>query len=139
MGRLAAAAGALALAVGAAAGCSGGFGPEDSDAVVVYGDVTAAGDGPVVGADVDVTAFSGNCGSSIFSSVSARTDSTGRYETSVINFQSGFRRCVEVRADPPEGSGLGPGLVRVPDVPLNDDTVVDSLRVDLALDSVTTG
>lgn len=131
---------ALALVSATAVGCSGGFGVEDSDALVVYGQVTdSATASPVAGAEVSVTAFSGNCGSNIFSGVSTSTDSTGRYGTSVINFRSGLRRCVEVRAVPPNGIGLQSGLVRVPDVPLNDDAVVDSLQLEIALDSASGG
>ena len=128
---------AAALLAPTIAACSGGFGVEDSDALVVYGQITdSVTASPVDDAGISVTAFSGNCGSNIFSSVSTSTDSAGRYGTSVINFRSGFRRCVEVEAVPPDGSGLESGLVRVPDVPLNDDAVVDSLRLDLALDSL---
>lgn len=131
---------AVALASLTTVACSGGFGVEDSDALVVYGQVTdSATSRAVDGAEVGVTAFSGNCGSNIFSSVSTSTDSTGRYGTSVINFRSGFRRCVEVRAEPPNGAGLQSSLIRVPDVPLNDDAVVDSLRMDIALDSTSGG
>jgi len=101
--------------------------------------VTAAADGPVADAAINVTAFSGNCGSTIYSNISTRTDSTGAYRTSVINFRSGFRRCVEVQAVPPQGSGLESRLVQIPDVPLSDDAPVDSLRVDIALDSISGG
>ncbi len=132
-----AAAAAVALIAATAAACSGGFGVEDSDALVVHGQVTgSATAGPVGGAEVNITAFSRTCGSNIFSTVSASTDSAGRYGTSVINFRSGFRRCVEVQAVPPEGSGLQSELVQVPDVPLNDDAVVDSLQLNIALDSI---
>lgn len=134
------AAAATAVLIAATVACSGGFGVEDSDSLVIHGRLTdSATAGPVGGAEVNVTAFSGTCGSNIFSTVSASTDSTGRYGTSVINFRSGFRRCVEVQAVPPEGTGLQTGLVKVPDVPLNDDAVVDSLTVDIALDSISGG
>lgn len=133
-------AGVAAVIAATAAACSGGFGPEDSDALLVQGRVTdSATSTPVGGAEVDVTAFSGNCGSNIFSTVSTSTGSAGRYRSSVINFRSGFRRCVKVQAVPPEGSGLRSDLVRIPDVPLDDDTSLDSLRVDIALDSVSGG
>lgn len=134
---LAAAATALLIA---ATACSGGFGVEDSDSLVIHGRVTeSATAGPVGGAEVNVTAFSRTCGSNIFSTVSASTDSAGRYGTSVINFRTGFRRCVEVQAVPPEGSGLQSRLVSVPDVPLNDDAVVDSLQLNITLDSLSGG
>lgn len=134
-GGAAAAAGALLLSVAVAA-CSGGFGPEDSDAVAVHGRVTdAATADPVADAGVDVTAFSGNCGSRIFSTSSTRTDSAGAYSATVINFSTGFRRCVEVRAEPPEDAGLGPATVQVPNVRLSDSGV-DSLSVNVELDSL---
>lgn len=134
----AAAAGALLLALSVVA-CSGGFGPEDSDAVAVHGRVTdSATTDPVADAGVDVTAFSGNCGSTIFSTSSSRTDSAGEYSATVINFSTGFRRCVEVRAEPPEDSGLGPSTVQVPNVRITDSGV-DSLSVNVELDSLGSG
>lgn len=137
-GGSAVAGGALLLSVAVAA-CSGGFGPEDSDAVAVHGRVTdAATADPVADAGVDVTAFSGNCGSSIFSTSSTRTDSAGEYSTTVINFSTGFRRCVEVRAEPPEESGLGPATIQVPNVRVSDSGA-DSLSVDVQLDSLSSG
>lgn len=126
-----------ALLSAAAVACSGGFGPDDSNALTVHGRVTASATSePVADAGVDVTAFSGNCGSNIFSTSSARTDSGGEYSTTAVNFSSGLRRCVEVRAEPPEESGLGPGTIQVPNVRVTDDGV-DSLAVDVELDSLT--
>lgn len=118
-----------------AVACSGGFGPDDSDAAVVHGRVTARLGGPVADATVNVTAYSGNCDSSLSSSVSTRTDSSGRYVTSIVSFSRRLRSCLEVRAVPPDGSGLRPGVELVPNVSPSRDGA-DSLRVDLELDSV---
>lgn len=130
----------LALLVPVAvAACSNSFGPEDSDAAVVFGRVTAAtGGGPVADARVQVTAFSGICGSNVFSSVDTRSDSTGHYVTSVISFRRRLRSCVEVRGVPPEGSGLAPRTVRLPSVSPSG-AGLDSLEVNLALDSAASG
>lgn len=127
------------LMTAAAAGCANNFGPEDSDAAVVFGRVTAASGGePLAAVRVEVTAFSGICGSNIFSSVDTRSDSAGRYVTSVISFRRRLRSCVEVRGVPPEGSGLAPRTVRLPSVSPSGDGV-DSLEVNLPLDSAASG
>lgn len=116
----------------AAAACSRGFGVDHSDTAFVHGRVTAQQGAPVSGAEVDVTAFSGNCESNLFSTVSAETDSAGRYSVSIIGFRSGLRSCIQVRAVPPAGSGLQPAMSRVPNVSPSRSRL-DSLRVDLEL------
>lgn len=130
---------AVALLVAAVAACSDSFGPGDSDAAVVFGRVSAASGGaPVADARVEVTAFSGICGSNVFSSVATRSDSAGHYVTSVISFRRRLRSCVEVRGVPPEGSDLSPRTVRLPSVSPSGDGL-DSLQVNLALDSAGSG
>lgn len=132
---------AAAVIAAAVAACSGGFGPGDSDSILVHGRVTGSASGrPVVGADVDVTIFSPNCGSDLFSGASDRTDSAGRYAATVLNFRTTFgNNCVEVRATPPEGSGLGSRVVPRPGIDLSGDRAVDSVEVNVALDSASSG
>lgn len=126
---------AAALAVAA---CSEGVGPDVGRSGVVFGRVTAGSGSPVAGARVDVTAFSGICGSDIFASTSARTDSSGAYVTSVVDFRSRLRRCLEVEAVPPEGSGLRREVVQVPNVSFSGPGL-DSVEVSLSLDSASSG
>lgn len=138
-GRAVAATLAAALLGTAAAACSDSFGPGDSDAAVVFGRVSAAPGGtPVADARVEVTAFSGICGSNVFSSVETRSDSAGHYVTSVISFRRRLRSCVEVRGVPPAGSGLSPRTVRLPNVSPSGNGL-DSLQVNLTLDSAASG
>lgn len=119
------------------ASCSRGIGPDVGESGVVLGTVTVAASGdPVVDARVDVTAFSGICGSDIFTSTSVRTDGSGRYVTGVINFRAPVRRgCLEVEATPPDGAGLRSEAVELPNVSFSGSGV-DSLEVPpISLDS----
>lgn len=127
-----------ALVTAAGVACSDSFGVDASDAAVVFGRVTTRPGSPVAGARIDVTAFSGICGSNVFSSVDTRTDSTGHYVTSVISFRRRLRSCVEVRAAPPEGVALSPRVVRLPSVSPSG-AGLDSLEVNLVLDSAGSG
>lgn len=117
------------------AACSGGIGPDVGTSGVVFGSVTARSGAPVADARVDVTAFSGICGSNIFSTTSARTDSAGDYVTGVINFRSRIRGCLEVEAVPPDGSNLRSRVVQLPNESFSG-AGVDSVEVDISLDSI---
>lgn len=121
-----------------AAACSGGIGPDTGRSGVVFGRVTDGSGAPVADARVNVTAFSGICGSDVFNTTSARTDSDGDYATSVVTFRTRLRACLEVEAVPPRESGLASRVVQVPNQSFSGPGI-DSVEVDLSLDSASSG
>ena len=128
---------ATALGVGllALASCDGGQ-PIDGPfaAVVVYGQVTGPGGGPVSGAIVRIDALEPTCQTELLLTLLDTTDASGGYRLQPGNWGTEFTICLRVQAVPPADAALAPASTTHSPVRMRSDAL-DSVRVDLQLAS----
>ncbi len=106
---------------------------------IVYGKVQTASGAPVDDAVVTLAHRPDGCDSSDVDRTRDFPDSTGRYRTGLPLLHGVTKNsCFLASVDPPEGSGLAVAEPKQFDADFRPNPPYDSVRVDFALDSLST-